>query len=281
MRKTQFRSLKVDSFETDKYEQPLHSHTYYEIIYIFNGTGIHHINELILPYKKGDLFLISPGDEHFFEVKERTDFTYIKFNDSFFEESNLFSPNFSISFSPSYIMKNARLKETGLQFAKPYNSILRRTITSIRDYNATHNVSNSGMINFLVLSVFELIRETAIKLQIRVEGINTREEDLITYIHQHIYNPALLKVEEIASTFNVSVNYFSTYFSRNFGISYNQYLINYKLQLIEKRLAANIVPIKNIAAEFGFADLSHLNNFFKRHRRLSPSVYRAINRKVI
>ena len=279
MKKTQFKSIKISSFVTDIYESPLHSHTYYEIIYIFSGTGQHHINQSVLSYKKGDLFLISPGDEHFFVVKDRTDFMYIKFNDSFFEEGNLPSSNFSISFSPAYIMNNAQLKEIKLKFPKPYKSILKKISISIREYSELKDVTKSAMIYFLVLSIFELIRETALKMQIRVEGMHSREDDLISYIHQNIYHPEKLKVKQIADTFNLSVNYFSTYFKKKNTISYNEYIAKYKLQLIERRISSNSSSLKNIAEEFGFTDLSHLNNFFKRNKKMSPTAYMALIKK--
>lgn len=62
MRRKQFKSLEIDSFNTSVYPLPRHGHTYYELVYIFKGSGIHYLNKLMIPYQEGDLFLISPFD---------------------------------------------------------------------------------------------------------------------------------------------------------------------------------------------------------------------------
>lgn len=46
------------------------------------------------------------------------------------------------------------------------------------------------------------------------------------------------------------------------------------MRLIEHRLKFSDKLINEIVAEFGFADESHLNKFFKKHRNMSLSAYR-------
>lgn len=74
MKRKQFEPLEIDVFETSVYPFPNHSHTYYEMIYIFKGCGNHYFNKLVIPYKAGDLYLISPEDEHFFDIKNQLSF---------------------------------------------------------------------------------------------------------------------------------------------------------------------------------------------------------------
>lgn len=49
-----------------------------------------------------------------------------------------------------------------------------------------------------------------------------------------------------------------------------QYIINYKLKLIENRLLHSEMRINEIATELGFTDESHLNKLFKNIKVLSP-----------
>lgn len=100
------------------------------------------------------------------------------------------------------------------------------------------------------------------------------KEMLISFIHQHIYEPKKYQVKNIASQFNISVSYFSDYFKRNFDISYRDYINQYRIKLIEQRINGGQVSIKQIAHEFGFTDESHLSNYFKNHSQLRPGVYR-------
>lgn len=171
-------------------------------------------------------------------------------------------------------MNNPLLKEVKLDFREPYQSMLKITCTSIREYSSQKDVARSGLIYFILLSNFELIRENALEMQIRVEGMGSREDDLLSYIHQNIYFPEMLRIQKVASTFNLSINYFSAYFKKHFEISYNDYVQSYKLQLIEQRIAANVNTLKSIADEFGFTDLSHFNHFFKKNKKTTPKAYR-------
>lgn len=72
--------------ELDKWEFPLHSHNFYELIFIEKGSGSHTVNEIPLDYQKGDIFLLTPRDEHRFDIAEKTVFTFVKFTEQLFVE---------------------------------------------------------------------------------------------------------------------------------------------------------------------------------------------------
>jgi YesN/AraC family two-component response regulator len=97
---------------------------------------------------------------------------------------------------------------------------------------------------------------------------------LILYINQHIYEPEKIQVKYIANYFNIAGNYFGAYFKRNFGISYRDYINQYRTKLIEKRIISGNLSLKQIAAEFGFSDESHLSNYFKTRNQTRPTLYR-------
>jgi len=274
MKRKQFEPLEIDTFETSVFPFPKHSHTYYEMIYIFKGCGNHHINQIVIPYKAGDLYLISPDDEHFFDIKKSTKFCFIKFNDSYFESNKHLSDNL-ITASPIDIMRNSLLKEEKLIFDEPCKTILRKTVENIIEYNSFSKVSDSPIVFFQVLSLFGLIREASAKfLKVNIDSAALRKDDLISYIHQNIYHPEKIRIGIISEHFNISNTYFSAYFKRNFEVSYRKYITDYKLKLIEKRIQSGQMTMKQIAYEFGFTDESHLTNYFKKQTSISPTDYK-------
>lgn len=276
MKRSQFEPLVIDVFETTVFPLPKHGHTHYELIYIFKGCGNHYLNQIVLPYKAGDLFLLSPGDEHFFEIHKSTKFCFIKFNDSYFSGNKHLSPDLLVNTSPSEIMKNPFLKENKLVFSEPCRTILRKTVENVVDYNCRIDVSSSPIVFFQVLALFGLIQEASSKLDIRLEAGSPAKQDLLSYIHQHIYDPEKIRIQNIASHFSISSNYFSSYFKRNFEISYRDYINDYKVKLIEKRIQAGQMTMKQIAFEFGFTDESHLTNYFKKLKHVSPSNFKGL-----
>ncbi|WP_343695434.1 AraC family transcriptional regulator [Flavobacterium sp.] len=270
----QFETLVIHEFEDEKFHLPPHTHTYYEIIYIKKGSGVHHLNNNLLPYKSGDLFVISPEDEHYFDIKKSTRFVYIKFTDNYFNsKQNLTCDEFLIH-TPENFMRDKLLKETVLKLDDPCKTILKNTIENITAYNCKADISTSPIIFYQILSIFGLIKETIKCMNLRMESTHIDNEQIATYIHQNIYNPKLVQIKVIASHFNIAETYFSAYFKRTFSISYREYINNLRTTLIEKRIHNDKLSIKQIAYEFGFTDESHLSNYFKKKKKMKPTDFK-------
>lgn len=275
MKKIQFEQLVIHDFEEVKFHLPVHSHTYYELIYINKGSGTHLINNSRLTYKAGDLFIISQEDNHHFEIEEITRFTFIKFTDDYFSGHLMYYHGDAVTYlAPEKIMRNKLLKEVKLEMDEPCISILRNTIQNIVAYNCFTEIATSPLIFYQILSIFGLIKEAAAKLNIRMNQGQAEKEELISYIHQHIYEPSRIQINNIAPHFAISPNYFSDYFKKKFGLSFRKYTTEYRMKIIEKRLAVSAISIGQIADEFGFTDESHFNKFFKTHRGVGPKVFR-------
>ncbi|WKL42732.1 AraC family transcriptional regulator [Flavobacterium sp. ZE23DGlu08] len=272
----QFETLVIDEFEEDKFHLPTHSHTYYEIIYIVKGNGIHHLNNNLLSYKTGDLFVISPDDEHYFDIKKSTRFVFIKFTDNYFNSNKKLSCDEFLLNTPENFMRDKSLKENVLKLDEPCKTILKNTIENITAYNSKTNVSTSPIIFYQVLSIFGLIKETMRCMNMQITGTGIDNEQIISYIHQNIYNPKLVQIKSISTHFNIATTYFGTYFKRSFSITYRDYTNNLRTKLIEKRFFNNQVPIKQIAYEFGFTDESHLSNYFKKQKNMKPSDFKKL-----
>ena len=272
----QFDTLVIDEFEEDQYHLPRHSHTYYEIIYIIKGSGIHQLNKNLIPYQSGDLFLLSTDDEHYFDIKETTRFFFIKFTDTYFNSNKKLSCDEFLLNTPENFMREQSLKENVLKLNESCASILKNTINNIRTYNNTGNISTSPIAFYQILSIFGLIKESLQQQNIKFSGSGIDNDQIISYIHQNIYNPKLVQIKTIAAHFNISQNYFGSYFKRNFTISYREYCNKLRTQLIEKRIQNKQLSLKQIAYEFGFTDESHLSNYFKKQRNVKPSAVKKL-----
>lgn len=272
----QFDTLVIDEFEEDKYHLPRHSHTYYEIIYIIKGSGIHQLNKNLLPYQSGDLFVLSTDDEHYFDIKKTTRFFFIKFTDTYFNSNKKLACDEFLLNTPENFMRNKSLKENVLKLDPTCASILKNTIDNIRAYNSKANISTSPIAFYQILSIFGLIKESLQQQNIKITGSGIDNDQIISYIHQNIYNPKLVQIKSISTHFNISHTYFGTYFKRNFSITYRDYINNLRTKLIEKRIFNNQMPIKQIAYEFGFTDESHLSNYFKKQRNMKPSDFKKL-----
>ena len=85
---------------------------------------------------------------------------------------------------------------------------------------------------------------------------------IITYIQQHIKDKERLRIPVIAEHFRISENYFGEYFKQQTGISYQEYLLDYRLKLV-KTICHSSIRLSEIAYELQFSDESHLSKLFK------------------
>lgn len=86
----------------------------------------------------------------------------------------------------------------------------------------------------------------------------------------NIYNPDKIKADTISQHFGISQNYLGRYFKKHTNETMQQYIIKYKLKLVENRLLHSEMRINEIAAELGFTDESHLNKLFKNIKASYP-----------
>lgn len=270
----QFDPLIIENYVTDVFLYAPHGHTYYELIYISKGNGLHILNNNRMTYKSGDLFLMSPADKHHFTVRQTTQFVVIKFTDAYFGNNPINLTGTRVEVIPQTIMQSRSLKESKLEFKGAQKISLKHTIANIIAYQHHKSLGSLPYVYFQILSIFALVEGVLIQSRSPVINGKADKQQVISYIHQHIYDPRKCQINNIARHFNISMTYFGDYFKRNFDISYRSYLNQYRTNLIQKRIEGNQMSMKEIAAEFGFSDESHFSNYFQKQLKLRPVEYR-------
>ena len=93
-----------------------------------------------------------------------------------------------------------------------------------------------------------------------------------TIIHERFAES--LSLASIASEIYVSSYYLSHLFRRSLGVTFLDYLTNYRLQKARQLLECSNCSIETVAQQVGYADTRHFSKLFKRKIGLSPSQYR-------
>lgn len=256
-------------------ESPVHphKHTFFELVYIVSGTGLQCINNNLFEYHQGHMFLITPQDCHAFDVHTTTQFFSIRFNDIYIQSNMLNTENIQrlefilehANHQPGCILRN----QTDKQLVKPViEAIIREHIN--RDLYDAELIRQ--LVNTLIIIV---TRNIAKFLPDKInECSEARTLDILQYIQSNIYTPEKLKVSVISKHFGISESYLGRYFKKHTNETMQEYIIKYKLKLVEARLLHSDKRINEIVFELGFTDESHMNRLFKKYKGMNPSDFR-------
>lgn len=263
--------------EVDDTNLKEHDHTFFELVYILTGTGIQWINNHKFPYHDGHLFLITPGDIHSFEIHNRTTFVYIKFNDIYIHSAVLGDDNIQrlefilqhANHQPGCILRNT----TDKLLVKPMIEAI------MREYRNKHIYSTEIIAQLINTIIIVVARNVAMFLPERLDDNSTDLVlNILQYIQSNICFPEKIKVQEICRHFGISPNYLGKYFKKQTNETMQQYILNYKMKMVESRLLHSDMRINEIVEELGFTDESHLNRLFKKYKDVSPTEFRKISK---
>lgn len=265
-----FQEFDITLFESEKWDMPPHQHSFFEIVYILEGKGIHILNNNGFEYSKGSLYLLTPNDEHSFQITEKTSFCIITFNKIYFSKEKTKGKN-TIDFSELFkklelIFSNANYLIGDSIKNNEERNLVSILIHQIIEESKTKSEFFESIIQnsiFLILNIIARNIQNQLTSSFRADTKSQDVNEIVFYIQQHIYDKEKLKIDQIADHFSKSANYVSQYFKEQTGNSIKDYIQQYKLNLIKNRLQFSSLSISQIADEFGFTDESHLNKTFK------------------
>lgn len=256
----QYEPVIVLDFEADQWHYPEHRHNHYELIYIKSGTGIHVIQQMPNPYQAGDIFLLGPEDEHYFEIEGITHFIYLKFTDPYvFTNDGHIDPYVQ---KLEYLIKSRETHLSGFRLTPKDADTAKRVfdvITVLKD----DTLYNERLIWMQVLTLAVILQRNMPELK----STPDRSRDMqavFCYLHKHIYAPEKLRATVMAVHFNTTPDYIGPYFKRNAGVTMRDYIKNYRKVLIGQRIASGQYSLKEIASQFGLSDESHVFKIMKQ-----------------
>jgi AraC family L-rhamnose operon regulatory protein RhaS len=261
-------------FESKKWMHSVHKHTYFEIIFIIKGDGIHNINGNTFQYSEGDVFLLGPEDYHDFEINNLTEFCFIRFNESFFKNETQEKDNMWYQVRQTLLYTSSQSRGSIVQNKQDKEKLIHLLTVLEEEYENQQNQYFEIIRDSLMRSIMIILARNLFG-QITNNTIHKDSvEAILLYIKQHIYQPNELNIEHLANVFNYAPDYISIFFKKHTGESLKQYIIKHKIKLIEARLLYSQMTISEIADEFGYTDESHFCKQFKKFTGSTPTAFR-------
>ena len=94
------------------------------------------------------------------------------------------------------------------------------------------------------------------------------------YIQEHYADAITL--EEVAESAGFSSSYFSTFFKKEAGSGFNQYLTKVRMDHTKNLLRSTDHPVAEICRMVGYSDLKHFSRIFHKETGMTPGEYRKI-----
>ncbi|MBN9380522.1 MAG: helix-turn-helix transcriptional regulator [Chitinophagaceae bacterium] len=258
-------------------ERPL-IHHFFEIVQILEGNGKRVVNENDLLYSKGSIFLFTPLDCRGFCSETPTRFCSIRFSEVFLGQYKHVRERERISQWLKQLehifFHHNRYRELLIRRPGDCHMIAALISNMIEEYEHRQPYHEENLQHFVTLILNILARNVSEGAVTTETGPDQEPYRMLLHIHQHIGRPEKLRVEYLASHFNLSANYVGEYFRKLTGESLQHYIMQYKIKLAQHRLAYSMMTISQIADELGFTDESHLGRQFRKYVRMGPGEYR-------
>lgn len=271
-----FRLINVFELEAEEWEYGLHKHNFYELIFVEKGSGMHLLNGLAFPYKKGDVLLLTPEDAHEFEIGRKTIFTYLKFDEKIFAQPNLCTGKSSWLNAFQQLLVKAGTGNGFIPFSKT-DAVNAFSIVHMmkHEFEESKNFHQDILISMFGSLVMMIVRSVnnSVKTIKDTRNDSDRLSIILSYIRVYALDNEKMKIEKMAAHFHLSPNYISIYVKKHTGLSIQQHVMQTKIKAAETLLKQKKFSINEVAFKLGFNDASHFNKIFRKYKEHSPGQF--------
>ena len=257
----------------------MHDHTFYEIIYIADGSCRNVINDITVDMNKGDIFIVPPNVTHSLEVYSKSLVINILAQKPFVENifvmmnlkknilqdficSSLFEGNVNTGLLCHtdndvfcYNLLELLFAETQTEQIDPINLSLREKLFSTFLLYIAENFDHTSSI----IHASALVAKDKI-----IPGI-------LSFIKNHYKTVTL---NELSDSFHYSTDHISKLIKLNTGKNFIDIRTEYRMEAAQNLLANTNLPIKKIGEAVGYSKAEQFNKAFKNMFNMTPSAYR-------
>ena len=246
-----------------------HRHSFFQILYVNKGEGIHYVDFQEWNIEDGTIFFLSPGQVHDLRfTSTNQEGIMINFREEFFND--FLSQKDFINSLPVF----SKSGKYGFRKVDSCKSELESTIAKILKVIKYDSLYKKQFIQTLVLEIVLMI---AIKTKdenpeneiIRNNYLLVKFEKLLEKYFMEAHHPKFY-----AAHLSVTPNYLNTLCKKLTGKTLGE-IIRSRIVLEAKRLLVNSeYTISQIAYELYFEDNSYFSKFFKANTGLTPAEFR-------
>lgn len=253
----------------------LHSHTFFELVYLYDGTCTQSISGQTIHMKTGDFCVIPPGVEHSISVFDDS----IVFN-IMLRRSTLHSMFYTFLNTPnklsSFFLNNiyARRANDYILFHSGMDSYIRESfLWMFWESINRQEYYYQCITNTLLLDFYLFVRNYSESVQMPLfhDRTDVQRYAIIQYIQDNYRDVSL---STVAKRFHYSNEYTSRLIKDLTGMTYTEILRTIRIERSQDFLTNTTMTVANIAEAIGYDTTEHYIRQFKKYTGVTPSVYR-------
>ncbi len=253
---------------------PLHWHDDFELIYCTSGQIQVTLWGHAYTLRAQDLIVVLPHAVHSIEQSGIAGGEYfnILFNPSLFK-GTAEDPCYDKYVLP--FLNGEKTMDCYYPSGSPFNRTVSPSILSMYDnrkesYSTLELVIKSNL--FLLLHHMNQYSTAATSDNRSLQLSYSRLKNALYYV-QRFYDHDI-SIREVSEQCGFSESHFMKLFKELAGMSFNAYLVNYRLELAAKQLAETDYKVIDIAENCGFHNHSYFTRAFQKKYRKTPLMYR-------
>jgi AraC-like DNA-binding protein len=260
-------------FNTDIQEFPPHWHERIEIVYVLGDELKFGQNNAVYALKKRDIFIVGTGEVHYFLMQpQKCDRIIVHFEPSMFEElSTLIS---GIKILNPLIPYDANSDSSAFSIHSYFEKQILSIQQEILKKEAGFEFVLGARLYDIASGIIRYVPNEKLCSAQKNKQLKKLEilEQVTKYIDENLREE--ISLAEVSKYINFSMFHFTRFFKDTTGMTFWQYLNNYKVSKAVNMLVNSSDSISEIAFNSGFNSIKTFNRVFKQIKGCSPSEFK-------
>ena len=249
-----------------------HWHQEIEVVYVLEGIMQVGLNDKIYTLKAHDIFIIGGGEVHYFlSHSQPGQAVLVQFGLSLFD-------------TYSDVMSDRRFVKPLLEHSTRvagdvdiHREAEKQILLLVDEYKKKlhgFQMALKARLYDLMIILLRYVPTKRYSVQEKTEQLICLErlEEVFQYVEE--YYRSEISLESISKVANFSVYHFTRFFKDTTGMSFGQYLSNFRIRKAERYLMNIEDSITEVAYKAGFNSIKTFNRVFKQLKGCSPTEYR-------
>lgn len=239
-------------------------HSFYTLFWFTSGEGTHYID--FIPYKieQNTVFLLKPGQTHYFEVEQPLPGYRL------FMEQDLNQGYFDLKIYEFFQLANVSpVLYLGSEEAIDLQKVVSLLFDEFNKLSHHPNEAVAHLLKLVFLKVESFYKHRYKNFEEELDGLINHFQQLVEdqYFEQH-------RIKSYAKQLGITADYLSERVKENLGQPPSK-IIHHRLMVEAKRLLAYTdLTSAEISHTLGFKDNAYFSRFFKRESSQTPSQFR-------